>query len=307
MNTNNIGFEEYLEAAGVSTSLINSFMNEFEQVAPNATEEEVEKQALDLFNQGSKTVLIVRINPYTGVKTNFGFAPHKTVKKVAKNLKERFDGFYRKNLIVLADSYCKRVAAAEEENRILLEAARCSIVATTSAEIEAEVEATEEAVEVAKAVIETAEAEIETAETEIEKIDFSMEIEERQLDILADISISAGILCLERQAELETQKLSLRQKIELLKSDAKSARSSIKSLQNKVATLRREGASMEVVKCSQSTIEKFIRNKLLQPVSKPSKKQASRSRKSGRGITWELLEKIITEERAEAKKKFRFF
>lgn len=306
MNANNVSFEEYLKASGVDSGLINSFMNELVPVA-NATEEEVEKQALDLFNQGSKTVLIVRINPYTGVKTNFGFAPHKTVKKVAKNLKERFDGFYRKNLTTLADSYCKKVAAAEEENRMLLEAARCSIISSASIEVEAEVEITEEAVEIAEAVIETAEAEIEIAEDEIEEIEKSMKIEESNLPFLTDFSMTAGLLCLERQADLEVRKLSLRQKIELLKSDAKSARSSIKSLQNKVATLRREGASMEVVKCSQSTIEEFIRSKLLQPVSKPSKKQASRSRKSGRGITWELLEKIIKEERAEAKKKFRFF
>lgn len=306
MNANNVSFEEYLKASGVDSGLINSFMNEFVPVA-NATEEEVEKQALDLFNQGSKTVLIVRINPYTGVKTNFGFAPHKIVKKIARNLKERFDGFYRKNLTTLADSYCKKVAAAEEENRMLLEAARCSIVSSASIEVEAEVEITEEAVEIAEAVIETAEAEIEIAEDEIEEIEKSMKIEESNLPFLTDFSMTAGLLCLERQADLEVRKLSLRQKIELLKSDAKSARSSIKSLQNKVATLRREGASMEVVKCSQSTIEEFIRSKLLQPVSKPSKKQASRSRKSGRGITWELLEKIIKEERAEAKKKFRFF
>lgn len=306
MNANNVSFEEYLKASGVDSGLINSFMNEFVPVA-NATEEEVEKQALDLFNQGSKTVLIVRINPYTGVKTNFGFAPHKTVKKVAKNLKERFDGFYRKNLTTLADSYCKKVAAAEEENRMLLEAARCSIVSSASIEVEAEVEITEEAVEIAEAVIETAEAEIEIAEDEIEEIEKSMKIEESNLPFLTDFSMTAGLLCLERQADLEVRKLSLRQKIELLKADAKSARSSIKSLQNKVATLRREGASMEVVKCSQSTIEEFIRSKLLQPVSKPSKKQTSRSRKSGRGITWELLEKIIKEERVEARKKFRFF
>ena len=306
MNVNNINFGEYLEAAGVSTSLINSFMNEFEQVAPNATEEEVEKRGLDLYNQGSKKVLVVRVNPYTGDEIKFGFVPHKTLKTVAGAINARFDGFYRKSLRTLADSYCQRIVAAEEENKTLLEAARCSIVATTSAEVEVEVEATEEAVEVAEAVIETAEAEIETAEAEIENIEKSMKVEESNLPFLVDFSISSAMLCLERQADLEVRKLSLRKKIELLKSDAKSARSSIKSLQNKVATLRREGASMEVVKCSQSTIEEFIRSKLLQPVSKPSK-QASRSRRSGRGITWELLEKIIKEERAEAKKKFRFF
>lgn len=306
MNANNVSFEEYLKASGVDSGLINSFMNEFVPVA-NATEEEVEQMGLDLFNQGSSKVLVVRVNPYTGTKTNFGFIPHKTLKKVAGSINKRFDGFYRKSLRVLADSYCKKVAAAEEENKTLLEAARCSIVSSASIEVEAEVEITEEAVEIAEAVIETAEAEIEITEDEIEEIEKSMKVEESNLPFLADFSMTAGLLCLERQAELETQKLSLRQKIELLKSDAKSARSSIKSLQNKVATLRREGASMEVVKCSQSTIEEFIRSKLLQPVSKPSKKQTSRSRRSGRGITWELLEKIITEERAEAKKKFRFF
>lgn len=124
-----------------------------------------------------------------------------------------------------------------------------------------------------------------------------MEVEEENFEILTDFSITAGLMCLERQAELAGNIVKFQRDLESAEEAARENRSRKEALQNRVARLHKDLASLDVVKFSREAADKFIKNELIKPI-KTVVRKAQRKQCSGKGMTLEMVETLVKEEQA---------
>lgn len=289
--------QEYWVSAGIPAGTISKLGNELEVVDSAA---DAVNHGLNLFNKGSKRTLLVRENPYKkGEVKIFGFLPESLVKSIMGVLNARFGGFKVKSLEALADAAVAKAQRINTAALAALEEARFSIVAS-----QVEVEAAEAIAEVEEAIIEAeeviseAEVIIEASKESIADAEFGMEVEERNFEVLTDISIRAGLMCLERQGDLASNIVKFQRDLESAEEAARENRSRKEALQNRVVGLIKNLASLDVVKFSREAADKFIRNELIKPVKAVRKQVAQRKQCSNKGITLEMVETLVKEEQA---------
>lgn len=290
--------QEFLVCAGVSQADCNQFTNEL--VVVESVQETLEK-GLEFFNKGAKRVLLLKENQWTNQKVIVGFVTKRMAKKVAGHLQSRFDGGFKvKSLNALADEFVAKRQQENAENLAVLEEVRCSLVAPATSEIETAeaIAEAEEAIIEAEEVITEAEEVIETSTQSIADAEFSMEVEEENFEVLTDFSITAGLMCLERQAELAGNIVKFQRDLESAEEAAKENRSRKEALQNRVARLHKDLASLDVVKFSREAADKFIRNELIKPVKAVREQVAQRKQCSGKGMSLEMVETLVKEEQA---------
>ena len=289
--------QEYLVAAGIPAATVEQLGNELEIVDSAA---DAVKHGLELFNKGSKRTLLVRENPYKeGEIKAFGFLPETLVKSIMGVLNARFGGFKVKSLRALADEAVAKAQKANEAALAALEEARFSIVAS-----QVEVEAAEEVAEAetvmveAEAAIAEAETVMVEAEAEVADAEFSLEVEEKNFEVLTDFDPRAGLMCLDRQGQLAGSIEKLSKEIAVAEKTARENRSLKESLEEKITGLRKDLASLDVIKFSRETADKFIRNELIKPVKAVRKQVAQRKQCSNKGMTLEMVETLVKEEQA---------
>ena len=289
--------QEFVMFAGVSQADCNQFANEL--VVVESVQETLEK-GLEFFNKGAKRVLLLKENQWTNQKVIVGFVTKRMAKKVAGHLQSRFDGGFKiKSLNALADEFVAKKQQENAENLAILEEVRCSLVAPVTSEIEAAeaIAEAEAAIIEAETVMVEAEEVIKTSTQSIADAKFSIEVEEENFEVLADFSLGAGLICLERQAELAANIVKFQRDLESAEEAAKENRSRKEALQNRVAGLRKDLASLDVVKFSRETADKFIRNELIKPI-KTVVRKAQRKQCSNKGMTLEMVETLVKEEQA---------
>lgn len=290
--------QEYWVSAGIPAGTVSKLGNELEVVDSAA---DAVNHGLNLFNKGSKRTLLVRENPYKkGEVKIFGFLPESLVKSIMGVLNARFGGFKVKSLEALADAAVAKAQRINTAALAALEEARFSIVAS-----QVEVEAAEE---VAKAVAEAEVAEAEVAEAEtimveaeaaIADAEESLRIEEHNFTFFfEDSKPRVGLMSLDRQGQLAGSIDKLSKDIAVAEKTARENRSLKESLEEKIAGLRKDLASLDVVKFSREAADKFIRNELIKPVKAVRKQVAQRKQCSNKGITLEMVETLVKEEQA---------
>lgn len=288
---------EYWVSAELSAETISKLGNELQTV--NSAADAV-NYGLELFNKGSKRTLLVRENPYKeGEVKVFGFLPENLVKSVIGVLNARFGGFKVKSLRALADAAVAKAQRINTAALAALEEARFSIVAS-----QVEVEAAE-AVAEAVAEIEVTEAEVIEAETvmieaeaEVADAEESLRIEEKNFKLFfEDSKPRVGLMSLDRQGQLAGKIAKLTKDIAVSEEAARENKSLKASLEEKVAGLRKDLASLDVVKFSREAADKFIRNELIKPV-KTVVRKTQRKQCSGKGMTLEMVETLVKEEQA---------
>lgn len=289
--------QEYLVSAGVSQGDCHQFNNEL--IVVENIDDTLEK-GLDLFNKGAKRTLLLKENKYNSKKIVFGFVTTNMIKRIAESLQTRFDGSFKvKSLNALADEFVTKRQQENAENLAVLEEVRCSLVAPATSEIETAeaIAEAEEGIIEAEEVITEAEEVIQTSTQSIADAEFSMEVEEENFEILTDFSITAGLMCLERQAELAGNIVKFQRDLESAEEAARENRSRKEALQNRVARLHKDLASLDVVKFSREAADKFIKNELIKPI-KTVVRKAQRKQCSGKGMTLEMVETLVKEEQA---------
>lgn len=290
--------QEFVMFAGVSQADCNRFTNEL--VVVESIQETLEK-GLDLFNKGAKRTLLVRENPYKeGEVKVFGFLPENLIKIVIGKLNARFSGFKVKSLRALADEAVAKAQKANEAALAALEEARFSIVAS-QVEVEA-AEAVAEALaeaEVAEAEVAEAETVMVEAEAEVADAEESLKIEEKNFKLFfEDSKPRVGLMSLDRQGQLAGKIAKLTKDIAVAEKTARENKSLKESLEDKIAGLRKDLASLDVVKFSREAADKFIRNELIKPVKAVRKQVAQRKQCSNKGMTLEMVETLVKEEQA---------
>lgn len=288
--------QEYLVAAGIPATTVSKLGNELQTV--NSAADAV-NHGLNLFNKGSKRTLLVRENPYKkGEVKIFGFLPESLIKSIMGVLNARFGGFKVKSLRALADEAVAKAQKANEAALAALEEARFSIVAS-QVEVEA-AEAVAEALaeaEVAEAEVAEAETVMVEAEAEVADAEESLRIEEKNFKLFfEDSKPRVGLMSLDRQGQLAGSIDKLSKDIAVAEKTARENRSLKESLEEKIAGLRKDLASLDVVKFSREAADKFIRNELIKPIK--TVRKAQRKQCSGKGITLEMVETLVKEEQA---------
>ena len=289
--------QEFVMFAGVSQADCNQFTNEL--VVVENVQETLEK-GLDLFNKGAKRTLLVRENPYKeGEVKVFGFLPENLIKIVIGKLNARFDGFKVKSLRALAD---EAVAKAQKTNEAALAALEEAKFSFSPSQVEAEAaEEAEAAIAeavVVEAVVVEAEAKVAEAKAKVADAEFSLKVEENNFEILTDFDPRVGLMSLDRQGQLAGSIEKLSKEIAVAEETARENRSLKESLEEKIAGLRKDLASLDVVKFSREAADKFIRNELIKPVKAVRKQVAQRKQCSNKGITLEMVETLVKEEQA---------
>ena len=286
---------EYWVSAELSAETISKLGNELQTV--NSAADAV-NYGLELFNKGSKRTLLVRENPYKeGEVKVFGFLPENLIKIVIGKLNARFDGFKVKSLRALAD---EAVAKAQKTNEAALAALEEAKFSFSPSQVEAEAaEEAEAAIAeavVVEAVVVEAEAKVAEAKAKVADAEFSLKVEENNFEILTDFDPRVGLMSLDRQGQLAGSIEKLSKEIAVAEETARENRSLKESLEEKIAGLRKDLASLDVVKFSREAADKFIRNELIKPIK--TVRKAQRKQCSNKGMTLEMVETLVKEEQA---------
>lgn len=288
--------KEYFVTAGLPAATVSKLGNELQTVDSAA---DAVNNGLALYNKGAKRTLLVRANPHMeGEVKIFGFLPENLVKSVIGALNARFGGFKVKSLRSLADEAVTKAQRANETALAALEEAKFSF-SPSQVEVEA-AEVAETAMteaKVAEAVVVEAEAKVAEAEAAIAEAEFSLKVEEKNFEILEDFDARVGLMSLDRQGQLAGEIDKLSKEIAVSEEAARENKSLKESLEDKIAGLRKDLASLDVVKFSREAADKFIRNELIKPV-KTVVRKAQRKQCSGKGMTLEMVETLVKEEQA---------